>query len=91
MADQKKVLLSMPDTMLSELDRLASEDGINRSELIRHAMKLYIEHRHKIEIRERMKRGYEAMAIINREWAETGIVSEYAALDAYEAILSESD
>ena len=91
MADQKKVLLSVSESLINEVDRLAALDDINRSEFIRRAMKLYITHRHKIEIRERMRKGYEAMANINREWAEVGVASEYASLEAYEEILSESD
>ena len=91
MADQKKILLSMPESLIGEIDRLASEDGVNRSEFIRRAMKLYIGQRHKIEIRERMEKGYKAMAELNREWAETGIDADDADLMVYEAKLSESD
>lgn len=91
MADQKKILLTMPCDLLEQVDGYAAADGVNRSEFIRRAMQHYMSDRHKIEIREKMKKGYEAMAHINQEWAEKGIAAEYASLDAYEAILSESD
>ena len=91
MAEQRKVLLLLPDELLVEADRIASVENMNRSEFIRNAMKLYIDQRHKIEIQQSMKKGYEAMSHINKEWAEASVASEYAMLNAYEAILSESD
>ena len=91
MADQRKILLSVPAQLLAQADACAAREGINRSELIRRGMQLYITDKHKIEIREKMRKGYEQMASINKEWAETGMAAEYASMDAYEAILSESD
>lgn len=91
MNEQRKVLISLPEDLLNRADEAADTESINRSELIRRAMKLYLAEKHKIETRERMKRGYEAMAGINKEWAEAGMASEKKALDAYEAVLAESD
>ncbi|NMA95733.1 MAG: CopG family transcriptional regulator, partial [Clostridiales bacterium] len=63
----------------------------NRNEFVKEAMKLYIRERHKIVLREKMRQGYEEMAIINVEWTEVGIRSENNALEVYESILSESE
>ena len=59
MAELKKILVSLPDSLLQEVDEIVAIEKKNRSEFIREAMKLYIRERHRIEIREKMKKGYE--------------------------------
>ncbi|NLO81885.1 MAG: ribbon-helix-helix protein, CopG family [Clostridiales bacterium] len=91
MAELKKILVSLPDSLLREVDEIVAMEKRNRSEFIREAMKLYIRERHRIEIREKMKKGYEEMAKINIELAKIGFESTNEALVVYEAILSESE
>ena len=91
MAELKKILVSLPDSLLREVDEIVAIEKKNRSEFIREAMKLYIRERHRIEIRERMKKGYEEMAKINSELTEVGLNSDIQSLEGYEAILSESE
>lgn len=91
MAELKKILVSLPDSLLREVDEIVSIEKKNRSEFIREAMKLYIRERHRLEIREKMKKGYEEMARINRELTEIGFGSDTEALENYENILSECD
>ena len=38
-----KVMVSFPDEFLAEVDRIASEEHRSRSELLREAMRLYIQ------------------------------------------------
>jgi CopG family transcriptional regulator/antitoxin EndoAI len=90
-AELKKILVSLPDSLLREVDEIVAMEKRNRSEFIREAMKLYIRERHRIEIREKMKKGYEEMAKINVELAKVGFESANEALVVYEAILSESE
>lgn len=91
MAADKKVLISLPEPLLTELDALARREEINRSELIRQAVRQLIERKHTMGIRERMRRGYEEMSAINSEWAELGIAADALVLDAYEEKLSECE
>ena len=91
MAAQKKILISLPEPLLAELDALAGREAINRSELIRQAVRQLIERKHTIEIRERMRRGYEEMSSINSDWAELGLSADALVLDAYEEKLSECE
>ncbi|MGI6113352.1 MAG: CopG family ribbon-helix-helix protein [Mahellales bacterium] len=91
MAELKKILVSLPDSLLQEVDEIVAIEKRNRSEFIREAMKLYIRERHKIEIREKMKKGYQEMARINRDIAETGINSDNKSYEAYEALLTECE
>jgi metal-responsive CopG/Arc/MetJ family transcriptional regulator len=43
-----KVMVSFPDEFLAEVDRVAREEHRSRSELLREAMRLYIEMRRRV-------------------------------------------
>ncbi len=91
MAQQKKILISLSDSLLKEVDALASLQNVNRSEFIREAMKLYIRERKKVEISDRMKKGYEEMAEINLELARYCYDADCRQLLSYEEKLSECE
>jgi CopG family transcriptional regulator/antitoxin EndoAI len=61
----KRIMISLPESLLAEVDGLVSSENRNRSEFIREAMKLYLAERKRYTIREQMKRGYQEMAQIN--------------------------
>lgn len=91
MAELKKILVSMPDSLLEDVDSLASSDGVSRSEMIREAMREYIRGRKKREIREQLKKGYEEMAAYNAEWAEACLAADNETLQLYEEKISECE
>lgn len=65
MSQVKRIMISLPDSLLAEVDGIAASEQLNRSEFIREAMKLYIaEHKRRL-LREQMKNGYLEMAKIN--------------------------
>jgi CopG family transcriptional regulator/antitoxin EndoAI len=66
----KKILISLPDTLLREVDSIITVEKTNRSEFVREAMRLYIHERSRIEMRDKMKKGYQEMAEINLKLAE---------------------
>lgn len=66
----KKILISVPDNLLQEVDELGSNENMNRSELIREAMQLYIDYKKKCCMRDCMQKGYEEMAELNLQLAE---------------------
>ncbi len=66
----KKILISLPDNLLKEIDHIVSVEKTNRSEFVREAMKLYLREKRKIQMRDRMKKGYLEMAEINIGLAE---------------------
>ncbi|MDD4236974.1 MAG: ribbon-helix-helix protein, CopG family [Desulfotomaculaceae bacterium] len=65
MSQVKRVMISLPEPLLEEVDGIAAAEQLNRSEFIREAMKLYISERKRRLLREQMKRGYLEMAKIN--------------------------
>jgi len=84
MAGVKKVMVSLPDSLLKEVDGILAKENKNRSEFIREAMKLYLMERRKKEIREHLKRGYIQMAQLNLQLAEEGLAADEADLREYE-------
>lgn len=89
MSELRKILISLPANLLNELDSIVSVDKTNRSELVREAMKLYIRERRKIEIRDRMKKGYQEMAEINIKLAEMFFDTDCDQQSNYEERLGE--
>lgn len=58
-------MICLPDSLLEEVDGITGLEKKNRSELIREAMRFYLQERRKSLLREQMRRGYLEMAQIN--------------------------
>lgn len=69
MLSSKRIFVSLPSYMLSEVDRYTSLDRKNRSQIVMEALDVYLGERRRISMVEEMKRGYEEMATINLEFA----------------------
>ena len=91
MADSKRIMISLPDSLLKEIDTIVMTENTNRSEFIRNAMKLYIREKSKLEIRESMKMGYQEMASINLSLAELGLSLDISSLENYEVKMAECE
>lgn len=72
----KRIMISLPDQLLQEVDGIVEQENSNRSELIRQAMKLYLMERKKRYLRESMQRGYLEMAKINLHIASEAFHAE---------------
>lgn len=69
MSGTKRIMISIPEQLLEEVDGLVSLEKRNRSEFIREAMKLYVAEKKRRRIRDEMKKGYQEMAQINLKLA----------------------
>lgn len=72
----KRIMISLPDQLLREVDGIVEIEKSNRSELIRQAMRLYLGERKKRTLRESMQRGYMEMAKINLHIASEAFQAE---------------
>ncbi|AFS79085.1 CopG-like DNA-binding domain-containing protein [Gottschalkia acidurici 9a] len=88
MAETKKIIISLPNSLLEEVDDLVSIEEENRSEFIREAMKLYLRERKKIQVKESMKKGYLEMSQINVSLSEMGLAEDIRELCIYETTLT---
>lgn len=81
MAELKRIMISIPDNLLQEVDGIVAMEKLSRSQFVRDAMRVYIEDRKRRAVRDLMKRGYQEMAIINLTLAEEGLAAD---AEAYE-------
>lgn len=72
----KRIMISLPDNLLKEVDGIVEKEKSNRSEFIRQAMKLYLMELRKRSLREAMQRGYMEMAKINLHIAAEAFQAE---------------
>lgn len=91
MSQYKKIMISIPDNLLEELDNMVSIEKTNRSMLVREAMTLYIKEKHKLELRNKMKIGYEEMAEINLKLAEFCLEADEEQQRKYEESLKKME
>jgi CopG family transcriptional regulator/antitoxin EndoAI len=61
----KRIIVSISEMLLSEVDSFTVLEKRNRSEIVRDAIKFYLEERKKELMIEQMKKGYLEMAPIN--------------------------
>ena len=76
MVETKRIMISLPQNLLQEVDGVAATEKRSRSEFIREAMKLYLQERNKQQIREQMRKGYQEMAGINLSLAQEAAAVE---------------
>ncbi|QAV11327.1 CopG family ribbon-helix-helix protein [Brevibacillus agri] len=72
----KRIMISLPQHLLQEVDGVIQKEKSNRSEFIRQAMHLYLKERKKRTIRETMQKGYMEMAKINLKMASEAFGAE---------------
>ena len=91
MAGLKKVVLSIPDSLLSEADGLAAACNITRDELVNEAVALYLREKRRKQIRQQLASGYRKMAEINSNISEMCLEADNQALELYESKLAECE
>ncbi|RKL65101.1 antitoxin [Salipaludibacillus neizhouensis] len=88
MDNTKKIMVSLPQHLVSELDALTEGDNINRSEVIQRATKIYVQEQKKQQIRETMQQGYAEMAKINLNIATESFLAEEEAESTLDRLVS---
>lgn len=87
MAETRRIMISLPDKLLQEVDGIVATEKRTRSEFIREAMKLYLQERKKRYIREMMQKGYLEMAQLNLSLANEALEAENEADDIAEQLV----
>jgi CopG family transcriptional regulator / antitoxin EndoAI len=87
MAQAKRIMVSLPDSLLQEVDGIVRRETGNRSAFIREAMLLLIKERHYCERIKKCRNGYEKMGELNRLFAEDGLAEDSEELEIYENYL----
>lgn len=87
MSNMRKIIVSLPEMLLGQIDNQAGLEEKNRSAVIRDALALYLTEQKKAQIKERMKEGYMAMGQLNLQLSEEGLETDLQSLKAYEKII----
>lgn len=84
----KRIVVSIPHNLLQEVDVIVQREHLNRSQLIREAMKYYLQERKRRQIRESMQKGYLEMAKINLNIASEAFEAEEEAVITVNRLVS---
>lgn len=76
MSSSRRIMISVPQNLLQEVDVAVSSVSGSRSEFIRAALRMYLDEKRRLEMRERLRRGYVEMGSLNLALAEGGPVFE---------------
>ena len=91
MAELRRIMISIPNTLLQEIDGIIAMDKLSRSQFVRDAMRLYIEERKRKAVRDMMKKGYQEMAVINLTLAEEGLLEDIDTFELMPGLLAERE
>lgn len=84
----KKIIVTVSDNLLSEVDSFTLVENMDRNELFREAIKFYLCERRRQIMKEQMKKGYLEMSEINlRICCESAIVEEEALCNCIHKLL----
>jgi len=87
-SSSKEIIVELPHHLLRELDGVARQDNMNRSEFLHRAVRMYLRERNKRHIRESMRQGYMEMAKINLNIASEAFLAEEEAENTLERLVS---
>jgi CopG family transcriptional regulator/antitoxin EndoAI len=90
-AELKRIMISIPNSLLQEVDGIIAMEKLSRSQFVREAMRLYIEERKRKAVRDMMRKGYQEMAIINLTLAEEGLTADVEVYDMMPTLLVERE
>lgn len=76
MPASRRIIVTVSESLLSEVDNVTVLESKNRSQIIREAIKFYLGERKRVLIKEQMKKGYMEMSDIN-----LGLASEEYGID----------
>ena len=91
MAELRRIMISIPNALLQEIDGIIAMDKLSRSQFVRDAMRLYIEDRKRKAVRDMMKKGYQEMAVINLTLAEEGLLEDIDTFELMPGLLAERE
>ncbi len=91
MAELKRIMISIPNSLLQEVDGFIAMEKLSRSQFVREAMRLYIEERKRKAVRDLMRKGYQEMAVINLTLAEEGLSADAEVYEMMPTLLVERE
>jgi len=90
--DKKRLQISLPDNLMNEVEGyLASGETISNSEFFQEAVRVYLAHLKRDQMKQQLRNGYLEMSDLNRDLADEGLLSNQQAITFYEDNLAGCD
>ena len=77
----QRVMITIPPSLLQQVEEMAAKTNFNRSQLIREALEQYLEAQRRQELRELLKEGYLYRAEESQRRAQEFLIAEQEAWD----------
>ena len=74
--NKEKIVFTLPEGILSEVDKIIQMENSNREDFAKAAFQFYITQKKKLNLKETMINGYKEMGRINLSLAELGMTDE---------------
>ena len=74
--NKEKIVFTLPEGILSEVDKIIQMENSNREDFAKAAFQFYITQQKKLNLKETMIKGYKEMGRINLSLAELGMTDE---------------
>jgi len=92
LGENKRLQISIPANLMKEVQgHLGSSEVSNNSEFFKEAVRLYLAHLKKDQIKKQLKNGYREMSDLNRDLADEGLLNNHRAISFYEDNLADCD
>ncbi len=88
---KEKIVFTLPDSLISEVDHIVKIENINREDFAKAAFQFYITQKKKFDLKESMIKGYKEMGQINLTLAELGMTNEVSSEDNLEGIIAQGE
>ncbi len=74
--NKEKIVFTLPEGILSEVDKIIQMENSNREDFAKAAFQFYITQKKKLNLKETMIKGYKEIGRINLSLAELGMTDE---------------
>jgi len=83
----KQVKISLPNTLLNDLDEYVQKNKINQKKFIEKALRTYLKKKKKEKIKKDLTKGYIEVSRFNQKLAEQGLEQDLTKVTHYEDVL----
>jgi len=90
-AEVKRILVSLPNGLLQEIDGIIETAKLSRSQFVREAISVHSEEYKRKALRGMMAKGYQEMSTINLTLAEEGIAADAEVYEMLPTFLVENE
>jgi len=88
---KEKIIFTLPDSLISEVDYIVKMENSNREDFAKAAFQFYITQKKKFDLKESMIKGYKEMGQINLTLAELGMTNEVSSDDNLEGTIAQGE